>query len=1020
MALFFSEYIEGSSNNKALEIFNGTGAAIDLAAGNYVVQFYFNGSLSAGLTIPLTGIAGAGDVFVLSQSSANATILAQADQTNGAGWFNGDDAIVLRQGGTNGTILDSIGQIGFDPGTEWGTGLTSTADNTLRRKSGVTSGDTNPNDVFDPSAQWEGFVTDTVDGLGSYSAGLGTRAGVTIAQSNNSTEVNEQGETTDTYTIALNTAPAGAVEVAIAADPETQISADGINFFNSLTLAFADTTPQTITVRAVNDTEVEGSPHTGVITHTITNSADPAYSNSLTSIPNLNVNVIDNDVTLTKIYEIQGSGAASTKVGQTVTIEAVVTGDFQDSRGLNGFYVQEAVGDGDAATSDGIFIFAPNSIDVSAGQTVRITGRVSEFSNQTQIDNISGLSIVGSGAVTPTVVSLPVTTETALERYEGMLVTFPETLTVTENFNLGRFGEVVLSSEGRLFNPTNSIDPTDTPTVETENDENNIAAVTEQQNANNLRDILLDDGSNTQNPTTVPFLNQDGTLRVGSTVAGLTGVLGFGFNNYRLQPTEAPNFVDSSPRTAAPEEVGGNVKVASFNVLNYFNGDGNGGGFPTSRGATTAAEFERQSAKIVSAIAALDADVVGLIEVENDGDGANSAIAELVDRLNTSLGAKVYEYIRDPVTGVGTDAIKVAFIYKPRTVTPVGAALSDPDAVYNRQPVAQTFVLNANGETFTPVINHFKSKSGTGTGLDADQGDGQGAFNFTRVQQAEALLGFVNELKTTTGDSDVLVLGDLNAYGEEDPIDVLRNGGLVDELGRFIENPYSYVFAGQSGRLDHALSTASLNEQITGATEWHINADEPRILDYNQEFNPAGLYEPTPYRSSDHDPVLVGAELASALNVVNGGNGEDTISGTSGRDQLNGDNGNDILSGGNGNDILNGGNGNDTLLGQVSNDILNGGNGDDLLNGGQGQDTLNGGRGSDRFVLAAGAGTDSIQDFQDGTDLLALAGGLTFGQLTIVSNATDTLIRVTATNELLATLNGIPTNSITAIDFVAA
>ncbi|MBD1864953.1 MULTISPECIES: ExeM/NucH family extracellular endonuclease [Trichocoleus] len=1020
MALLFSEYIEGSSNNKALEIFNGTGSAIDLTAGNYVVQFYFNGSLTAGLTIPLTGSVAAGDVFVLAQSNANATILAQADQTNGAGWFNGDDAIVLRQGGTSGTILDSIGQIGFDPGTEWGTGLTSTADNTLRRDSNVTSGDTNPTDAFDSNGQWDGFATDTFDGLGSYSAAPATGAGVTIAQSNNSTEVNEQGETADTYTIALNTAPTGAVEVAIAADAETQISADGVNFFNSLNLTFANTTPQTITVRAINDPEVEGSPHTGVITHSITNSADPAYSNSLTPIANLNVSVIDNDVALTKIYEIQGSGAASTKVGQTVTVEAVVTGDFQGSSGLNGFYVQEAGGDGDTATSDGIFVFAPNSIDVSAGQTVRLTGRVSEFSNQTQLDNISGLSIVGSGVVTPIAASLPVTTATDLERYEGMLVTFPETLTVTENFNLGRFGEVVLSSEGRLFNPTEFIDPTDIPTTETENDENNIAAVTEQQNANNLRDILLDDGSNTQNPATVPFLTEDGTLRVGSTVAGLTGVLGFGFNNYRLQPTEDPNFVDSNPRTAAPEEVGGNVKVASFNVLNYFNGDGNGGGFPTSRGATTAAEFERQSAKIVSAIAALDADVVGLIEIENDGDGSESAIAELVDRLNASLGTKVYDYIRDPATGTGTDEIKVAFIYKPETVTPVGTALSDPDAVYNRLPVAQTFVLNANGETFTPVINHLKSKSGTGEGLDADRGDGQGAFNFTRVQQAEALLGFVNKLKTTTGDSDVLVLGDLNAYGEEDPIDVLRNGGLVDELGRFIENPYSYVFAGQSGRLDHALSTASLSEQVTGATEWHINTDEPRILDYNQEFNPAGLYEPTPYRSSDHDPVLVGAELASALNVVNGGNGEDTLSGTSGRDELNGDNGNDTLNGGNGNDTLSGGNGNDILLGQISNDILNGGNGDDLLNGGQGQDTLNGGNGSDRFVLAAGAGRDTIQDFQDGTDFLALVGDLTFGQLTIASNANDTLIRVTATNELLATLNGIPTNNITAIDFVAA
>ncbi len=1019
MALFFSEYIEGSSNNKALEIFNGTDTAIDLAAGGYVVQFYFNGNTSPATSVTLTGTVAPGDVFVLAQSSANAAILAQADQTSGASFFNGDDAIVLRQGGPSGAILDVIGQVGFDPGTEWGTGLTSTADNTLRRKTSVTAGDTNPSDAFDPSLEWDGFATDTVDDLGSYGSEPPDTAGVTIVQSGGSTEVNEQGETTDTYTIALNTAPTGAVEVAVTADAETQISADGVNFFDAVTLNLTDTTPQTITVRAVNDLDAEGSPHTGVITHSITNSADPAYSNALTPIPNLNVNVIDNEVSLNKIYEIQGSGAASSLVGQTVTIEAVVVGDFQGSSGLNGFYVQEAVGDGDVTTSDGIFIFAPDSIDVSVGQTVQLTGRVSESFNQTQIDNISGLSVVGTGAVTPIAIDLPITAATDLERYEGMLVTFPETLTVTENFNLGRFGEVLLSSDGRLFNPTNSIDPTDIPTTGTENDDNNVAAVTAQQNLNNLRDILLDDGSNTQNPATVPFL-QNGTLRVGSTVASLTGVLGFGFGNYRLQPTVDPNFVNANPRTAAPDPVGGNVKVASFNVLNYFNGDGMGGGFPTARGANTPEEFERQSAKIVSALAALDADVVGLIEIENDGDGENSAIAELVDRLNASLGREVYDYVRDPATGVGTDAIKVAFIYKSEAVTPVGAALSDPDAVYDRQPVAQTFVLNRNGETFTPVINHFKSKGGTGTGLDADQGDGQGAFNFRRVQQAEALLGFVNELETTTGDRDVLVLGDLNAYGEEDPIDVLRNGGLVDDLGRYVADPYSFVFGGQSGRLDHALSTPSLSGQTTGATEWHINADEPRILDYNQEFNPAGLFEPTPYRSSDHDPVLVGMNLQSSLNVVKRGNGNDTLNGSSGRDALSGGNGNDTLNGGNGNDTLNGGNGNDVLLGQISNDVLNGGNGSDLLDGGQGQDTLNGGKGNDRFVLRAGEGADVIQDFKarNTADLIALAGGLTFGQLTLAGSGNNTLIRVTSTNELLATLNGVQLSAMTAADFV--
>ncbi|NJR39646.1 MAG: ExeM/NucH family extracellular endonuclease [Leptolyngbyaceae cyanobacterium CSU_1_4] len=1016
MALFFSEYLEGSSNNKALEIFNSTGAAIDLTG--YVVQYYFNGATTAGLTISLTGTVAANDVFVLAQSSANAAILAQADQTSSASWFNGDDAIVLRQGGASGTIVDSIGQIGFDPGTEWGTGLTSTADNTLRRKTSVTTGDINPNDVFDPSVQWDGFAIDTVDGLGSYAASPVTGAGVTIAQSGGSTDVNEQGETTDTYTIALNTTPSGAVNVAIAADDETQISADGVNFFSTVTLSLIDANPRTITVRAINDLDAEGSPHPGIITHTIASSADAAYSNTLTPIPSLNVNVIDNDVSLSKVYEVQGNGAASPKAGQTVTLEAVVTGDFQGTNNLNGFYIQDAAGDGDATTSDGIFVFAPNSLDVSVGQTVRLTGLVSETFNQTQLGNISELSILGSGATLPAPIALDLPTAIDLERYEGMLVTFPEALTVTENFNLGRFGEVLLSSEGRLFNPTNFIDPTDIPTTGTENNENNVAAVTAQQTANNLRDILLDDGSTIQNPAIVPFL-QDGTLRVGSTVTALTGVLGFGFNTYRIQPTTPPTFVNTNPRTAAPDPVGGNVKVASFNVLNYFNGDGMGGGFPTSRGANTAAEFERQSDKIVSAIAALNADVIGLIEIENDGDGANSAIAELVSRLNTALGSNVYDYIRDPATGTGTDAIKVAFIYKPGNVTPVGAALSDADAVHNRLPVAQTFALNANGETFTPVINHFKSKSGSGTGLDADQLDGQGAFNLTRVQQAQALLGFVNELKTTTGDSDVMVLGDLNAYGEEDPIDVLRNGGLVDELGKFIANPYSFVFAGQSGRLDHALTTPSLSGQITGATEWHINADEPRILDYNQEFNPAALYQPTPYRSSDHDPVVVGANLTSSLQVVKGGNGNNTLDGTSGRDKLSGGNGNDRLSGGNGNDTLVGDNGNDTLLGQISNDLLKGGNGDDLLDGGQGQDTLNGGNGRDRFVLRAGEGSDTIVDFKNGTDLIALSGGLTFGQLAIEANGNRTLIRLTGTNELLATLNGVRPNAITAIDFVA-
>jgi predicted extracellular nuclease len=181
--LFFSEYVEGSSNNKALELYNGTGAPVDLAAGGYAVKMYFNGSATAGLTIALSGTVASGDVFVLAQASASAAILAQADQTNASGWFNGDDAIELVKGAT---VVDSIGQVGFDPGTEWGTGLTSTADNTLRRKDTIAAGDPVSNDAFDPAVQWDGYPTDTFDGLGSHSVSGGSTSSTTTTTTTSS------------------------------------------------------------------------------------------------------------------------------------------------------------------------------------------------------------------------------------------------------------------------------------------------------------------------------------------------------------------------------------------------------------------------------------------------------------------------------------------------------------------------------------------------------------------------------------------------------------------------------------------------------------------------------------------------------------------------------------------------------------------------------------------------------------------------------------------------------------------
>ncbi len=232
--VFISEYIEGSSNNKAIEIYNGTGSTINLATGGYQLEYYFNGATTIGLTISLTGSVVSGDVYVVAQSSASATILAQADQTNSSGWFNGDDAVVLRKGGSGGTIVDVIGQVGFDPGTEWGTGVTSTADNTIRRKSTICQGDTNPSDAFDPSIEWDGFATDTFSGLGSHTASCG--GGTTLSINDVTMAEGDSGTTTFSFTVSLSSpAGAGGVTFDIATQDNTATVADNDYVAKSLT-----------------------------------------------------------------------------------------------------------------------------------------------------------------------------------------------------------------------------------------------------------------------------------------------------------------------------------------------------------------------------------------------------------------------------------------------------------------------------------------------------------------------------------------------------------------------------------------------------------------------------------------------------------------------------------------------------------------------------------------------------------------------------------------------------------------
>ena len=258
------------------------------------------------------------------------------------------------------------------------------------------------------------------------------------------------------------------------------------------------------------------------------------------------------------------------------------------------------------------------------------------------------------------------------------------------------------------------------------------------------------------------------------------------------------------------------------------------------------------------------------MEMENDGSGSLSAVQDLVNGLNAATAPGTYAFIAEP--GPGSRRDQGRHDLQARKVTPVGAAVnyqtSDPTygaELFDRPPLAQTFQHNATGAKFTVIVNHFKSKGSCPTsGPDLDQGDGQGCWNPKRIRQAQELLAFIATRQAAAGDNDVLVIGDLNAYGMEDPIQALTGGGLVNEINRFLgPDAYSYVFDGMSGYLDHALATSSLDTQVNAVTEWHINADEPSVIDYNTEFKPQDFYQSTPYRSSDHDPVIVGLNLTA-------------------------------------------------------------------------------------------------------------------------------------------------------------
>lgn len=798
--------------------------------------------------------------------------------------INGDDAVELF---LNTVVVDVFGDINLD-----GTGQTwDYLDGWAYRSNSATV----PSTTF-TDTDWYYSGSNALDGetsnataatpfpLGTYANGANLDPGVTLSKA--SIAVTENGPSSS-YTVALNTTPTAQVDITVTVtDHQTEISTDGVNYSQSIILNLTDTSAALVHVRAIDDAEVEGN-HQSILSHTAS-STDSDYHE--VAIDDLTVNITDNDIEVTKIHNIQGSSMASPLDGETVAIEGIVVGDFQDYSELKGFFVQEEDTDidTDPNTSEGIFVYSTIAVDL--GDRVRVTGTVDEYYNLTEITSVSDVTVMNQGILpSPAIIQLPLNDPDDLEAYEGMYVKLPQTLYVTEHYNLGRGGYVYLSANDRLDQPTNVVAPgTDANTL---------------QAANDLNRILLDDGSQTQNPDPILFsqhppkpLSAENTLRGGDSVTDLLGVLSYHWdgwsgssNAYRVHPITPPNFIAANPRPTTAPHIGNTLKVAAFNVLNYFTTlDGSG---PICgplidqycRGADSASELIRQQDKLITALLALDADIIGLMELENTNQ---NALADLADRLSG------YDYIANPNgnnTPLGEDVITVGFLYKTATVTPIGSAKTIQDGYgltdqgtacgtesdgvypfdnYNRKPLAQTF-QDPNGETFTAVVNHFKSKGSlTDYFLDEDQGDGQGNNNCTRIQAATTLLEWINTDPTQSQDPDVLIMGDLNAYAMEDPVSVFVDAGYTN-----LASGHSYVYDGQWGSLDHLLGSASLTTQTASTAKWHINADEPRVLDYNEEYKSTdqltSIYQADEYRTSDHDPVVALLKLGTDNGLGN-------------------------------------------------------------------------------------------------------------------------------------------------------
>lgn len=823
--IIISQYVEGGSNNKAVEIANTGDSSVSL--DGYELAKSTNGNGEWGSKLSLNGqVLAAQSVLVVAHTSANDDIKAVADILNGAvAGFNGNDPVALLK---DGAVHDLLGDMG---------GADFAKDTTLVRNSDAMSPSSSHN-----LAQWSSLAKDSIEGLGTLDGG---------------------------------TAPE---PFACTQDGQTP--------------------------------------------------------------------------TFTSIQDIQGTGDSSPFISgypyitdQEFFVKGVVSAV---TTGLTkGFYLQALTDDYNPETSEGLFVHTnQSSSELQAGDVVCVKGKVQEYYNHTQLkaENNQWLKQGEQSAPSATDIELLATDsnfDRTLERYEGMLVRTTEALDmrVTRTFGYdyaSRRNNMVLA-QGRI-----SMQPNQNFAAGSE-----LAKLQSIENAQRRLYVESDaKAANGQIPYYPQFgrsdIDQDGStedyIRVDDTIVGLEGVITYSYGDYRLIPTNtltSESFVRNDPRTDEIEMKEGDLRIATFNVLNYFNspfgGDANQHG--NNRGANSFEEFEVQQAKIVNAILRLDADIIGLMEIENNGFGDSGAIRQLVEQLNQQIDAKKDRYafvsvdsngdkVADENDSIGTDVITTGVIYRPKVVKlkesrviampsqQAPEVLDDKGKViedgknYQRDSLAPTFKVKGSKETITVAINHFKSK-GSKCWEDAapiDQGgqggkdlDKQGSCENFRVAAAVALGDALKEI-----DGHKVILGDMNSYGMEDPMLVLtdysqekygktikaarntyisgeaqygdegavinHNYGYINAVAKAHPNSWSYSFNDEVGALDHLLISPSLEKHFVDATDWHINGGESTLFDYNDEYKGDLPKYNDHFRSSDHDPAVLELNMAGSFS----------------------------------------------------------------------------------------------------------------------------------------------------------